>query len=388
MYLDTLAIHGGQKPDPVTGAIAPPIVTSQNGAFRHLEDPIQIEYARTGNPIRETLEDLVAELEGGGEGFAFASGIAAINCLFFTLNKGDHAIFGNNLYSGIVRSAHLLFSKFLEVDFVDLNDTATLEKTIQPTTKYIFAETPSNPLLRLVDLEKLQEISLKYKVPYIIDSTFATPYLLKPFDYGAETVIHSTSKYLSGHHDLLGGVLVTKNKELAEKLKLYSKTLGAIPSPYDIYNTIRGIKTLALRVEKQCKSAEKIARFLEEKVDKVYYPGLPSHPDHDIAKKQMKGYGGVIAFEVGGDYRAFAKNIANQDPPIITLAESFGSVNSFLSHPPTMSHAYLGPEGREKAGIKDNLFRLSAGIENVDDIIESLDNALRYIGRPILSYQI
>jgi cystathionine beta-lyase/cystathionine gamma-synthase len=377
MKIETIAVHGGQNPNPVTGAIATPITTAINGAFSALEDPIQIEYARTQNPTRETLENLVAELEGGGEAVAFSSGIAAIHCLFATLDKEAHIIFGNKLYGGSVRLADIVLSKFLEINFVDPNDTKSLETMIKPNTKYIFVETPTNPSLDVIDLKALQDFSSSTGIPYILDNTFLTPYLLKGFDYGAEAIIHSTTKYLSGHNDLLGGVITTRNKELSKKLRLYAKTLGAIPGPHDVYNTIRGIKTLALRMDRHCENAEKVARFLDGEVARVYYPGLSNHPGHEIAKGQMNGYGGVVSFEVDGDYRKFADAIASQNPPVIYLAESFGGTESLLSHPATMSHAYLGPKGRAAVGIKDNLFRLSVGIEHVDDIINSLKMGLR-----------
>lgn len=378
MKIETTAVHGGQKPDPVTGAIATPITLAKNGAFTALEDPIGIEYGRTQNPTRETLENLVAELEGGGEGIAFATGMAAINCLFETLDKDDHIILGDKLYGGTVRLVDLVLSKFLEIDFVNPNDIGRLEATVKPNTRYILVETPTNPLLDVVDLEALQEFSTSTGIPYILDNTFATPYLLPSFDYGAETAIHSTSKYLGGHNDLLGGVIVTRNSKLAEKLRLYAKTIGSTPSPYDAYNTIRGIKTLALRMDRHCENAQKVAEFLEEhdNVLHVYYPGLPSHPGHEIAKRQMKGFGGVVSFEVEGDYRQFANAVASQDAPTIYLAESLGGVESLIAHPATMSHQYVGPEVRAAVGIKDNLFRLSVGIEHVDDIIYSLKTAL------------
>ena len=376
MKIETIAVHGGQKPDPVTGAIATPITTAINGAFRALENPIGMEYARTQNPTKEILENLVAELEGSGEAVAFSSGIAAINCMFATLDKGDHVIFGNKLYGGSIRLADIVLSKFLEIDFVDPNDIENLKATVKPNTKYVFVETPTNPLLNVIDLEALADFSSSAGIPYILDNTFLTPYLLRGFDYGAEAIVHSTSKYLGGHNDLLGGIVATKNKELAEKLRLYARTLGAIPGPHDVYNTIRGAKTLALRMDRHCENAEKVAEFLHENVARVNYPGLPNHPRHEVAKRQMKGYGGVVSFEVDGDYKQFANAIASQDPAIIYLAESFGGPESLLSHPATMSHSYLGPRGRGAVGIKDNLFRLSVGIEHVDDIIYSLKTAL------------
>lgn len=379
MKTETIAVHGAGGPDPSTGAIAIPIVTAKNGAFRGIEEPILIEYCRTQNPTREGLEKLVAKLEGGEYAVAFASGIAAIDCFFQTLKKGDHIIFGKKIYGGSRRLADLILSKFLEIDFIDASDIKSIGNTIKQNTRYIFIETPTNPLLDIVDLEAMNHLSKSTGVPYVIDNTFATPCLLKPFDYGAEIIIHSTSKYLGGHNDLLGGVIVTKNKETHEKLKLYAKTLGSTPSPYDVYNTIRGIKTIALRMDRHCKNARKVAEFLSchENIEHVYYPGLINHPGHSIAKKQMKDFGGVVSFEVKRDYKKFAKAIASQGPPIY-LAESLGGVESLLTHPATMSHAYLTAEQRKDVGIKDNLFRLSAGIEHYEDIIDRLRTSLEF----------
>jgi cystathionine beta-lyase/cystathionine gamma-synthase len=327
------------------------------------------------------LEKQISALEGGDEAIAFSSGVAAIHCLFATLNKGDHIICGDKLYGGSTRLVDLVLSKFLEIDFVNPNNSAALKAAIRPNTKYILIETPTNPLLDIIDLEILDKISKETGVPYAIDNTFATPYLLSAFDFGAETIIHSTSKYLGGHDDLLGGVIITKNKTLAERIRLFSKTLGPIPSPYDIYNTIRGIKTLPVRMDRHCKNAQKIAEYLinNKKVEKVYYPGLASHRGHEIAKRQMKKFGGVVSFEVRGDYKKFANAIASDENHIIYLTESLGGVESLLTHPATMSHAYLGEAGRKKAGIKDNLLRLSAGLEHADDIIAALDSAFAEI---------
>lgn len=374
LKIETRAVHGGQAPDPVTGAIAPNITVAKNGAFRGIGEPIKLEYTRGWHPTRDILEKQIAELEGGGEAIVFSSGVAAIHCLFATLNKGDHIICGDKLYGGSVRLADLVLSKFLEIDFINPNDSAALKTAIKPNTKYILIETPTNPLLDIIDLNTLQKIYEETGVPYAIDNTFATPYLLSAFDYGAETIIHSTSKYLGGHDDLLGGVIITRNKNLAERIRLFSKTLGPIPSPFDIYNTIRGIKTLAVRMDRHCENAKKIAEYLasNKKIEKIYYPGLANHPGHEIAKSQMKKFGGVVSFEVRGDYKKFARAIASEKNHVIYLTESLGGVESLLTHPATMSHAYLKEAGRKKAGIKDNLLRLSAGLEHADDIINAL----------------
>ncbi len=376
LNIETIAVHGGHSPDPITGEIVPAIVTSKNGAFRRIGEPIGIEYGRVQNPTRESLERLVAELEDGGEAVAFSSGIAAIHCLFQTLQKGDHAIFGNKLYGGSMRLAEEVLKKYTDVDYADVNDMDGLRNTVKSNTKYVLVETPTNPLLDVIDMEALQGFSASTGIPYVLDNTFATPVLLSGFDYGAEIVIYSTSKYLGGHSNLIGGVIVTRNHKLAEKMRFLRKTLGSIPGPHDVYSTIIGIKTLPLRMKRHCKNGQKVAEFLSShpQIERVYYPGLPSHPGHKTARRQMKGYGGVVSFEVAGDYKKFAEAIASQG--VIYLAESLGSVESILSHPATMSHAYLTEEGRKAAGIKDNLFRLSVGIEHPEDITSSLEDAL------------
>ncbi len=377
MKIETITVHGGQRPDPVSGAIATPITTAKNGAFRALGEPIKITSGRTHNPVREVLEKLFAELEGGEEAVAFSSGVAAINCLFHTLEPGDHVIMGNKLYGGTVRLADMVLGKFLKIDFADPNDTEKLKGLIKRNTKYIFVETPTNPLLDIVNLEAVRDVAQAAGVQVIVDNTFATPCLLRPFDYGAETIIHSTSKYLGDHNDLIGGAIVTRNKELAERLRLYARTLGSIPGPHDAYNAVRGAKTLALRMERHCENAQRVADFLVEHkgVGRVYYPGLPDHPGHAVARRQMKGFGGVVSFEMEGDYRKFANTIASKAPPVY-LAESLGGTETLLTHPPTMCHSYLTPEQRAEVGIRENLFRLSVGIEHADDIIERLKTAL------------
>jgi cysteine-S-conjugate beta-lyase len=378
MKIETAVVHGGQKPDPTTGAIIPNITTSVSGAFRGLDEPSLIEYGREQNPTRSILEKLVGELEGGKYCFAFSSGLSAIHGVLSTLDQGDHIILGKNLYGGTIRLANTVLSKFLKIDYVDLNNLGCLSSAIKPNTKYILVESPANPLLDIVDLELLGSISSSAGVPYILDNTFATPVLQRGFDLGAEVIVHSITKYLSGHNNVVGGLVVTNNSLLAEKLVRYQKTLGAILSPFDCYSTILGIKTLALRMERHCENAQKVAEFLEsqENISRVYYPGLKSHPAHEIASKQMSAYGGMVSFEVKGDYKKFARAVTSQDPPIVYLAKSLGATESLLSHPATMSHKDLGAKAREDIGIKDNLFRLSVGIEHVDDIIYSLKTAL------------
>lgn len=380
--IETLVVHGGQRPDPATGAITTPIHLATVGAYGDLDEQILLGYGRDENPTRESLEKLCAELEDGGFGFAFSSGMAAISSFFATLSKGSHVVLGNQLYGGTIRLAGFFLSKYLKVSYADPNDIGSLEAAVKPNTAYIFVETITNPLLDVIDLEALQKFSEAKGIPFVLDNTFATPYLLQGFNFGAKAIIYSTSKYLAGHNDVLGGIVVTKDPTLAKELAFYQKTLGAVPGPYDVYNTIRGMQTLVLRMERQCENAQKIAEFLEGRVQRVYYPGLLSHSGHETATRQMPlGYGGVVSFEIAGDYKRFAQFLASQEPPIIYLAKSLGGVQSLLSHPATMSHANLTPEERASIGIKDNLFRLSVGIEHVDDLIGSLDTALLEIGK-------
>ncbi|MBI5148936.1 aminotransferase class I/II-fold pyridoxal phosphate-dependent enzyme [Candidatus Pacearchaeota archaeon] len=382
MDIETIAVHGGQHPDE-KGAIAPPIYASKNYSFLELEKSTGYEYSRSGNPTRTVLENLINELEDGFGCLTFSSGLAAIECLFQTLDKGSHVILSDKLYGGTFRLANKVLSKYLEIETANFNNIKEIKSKIKSNTKYLFLETPTNPLLEIIDLNEIKKISEESGVPFIVDNTFATPYLLKPFEYSAETIVHSISKFLSGHDDVLAGAIVTKNIKLLEDLKLYSKTIGSVLSPFDAYLAIRGIKTLTLRMEKHCENAGKIAEFLSgnEKVKKVFYPGLKSHAGYEVARQQMKGFGGVVCFEIDSDregVKRFADYFAS-NPDVIYLAESLGGVESLIAHPATMSHSSLTEEQREKAGISYNLFRLSCGIENSSDIVECLENALRKI---------
>ena len=382
--IDSLCVHAGwwaRTDQP----IVPPVSISKIPEWGSLDDAASIHfaYARSGNPTTAILEERMAELEGSGQALAFPSGSSAIATFFLTMEPGGHIILGDNLYGGTEWLAKNLLTKFLKVSFVDTTDIASIRAAINKDTKWIFVETPTNPLLKVVDLKALEALSNEKGVPYALDSTFATPVLLQGFDYGAKVIIHASSKYLNGHNDLLGGVLITTDQAVAESCALYRRRTGAVTDPRNSSEVLRGLETLAIRMEKHCDNAVKVAQYLEGaasdgRIGTIYYPGLVSHPQHGIAQQQMKGYGGVISFEVVGDYQGFAREVnrTNNSGSVIYLSESLGGVQSLLAHPATMSHRHMTTEEREAAGIKDNLFRLSVGIENPDDIIASLQYGL------------
>jgi cystathionine beta-lyase/cystathionine gamma-synthase len=375
--LDSILAHGA-GPDSETGALARPVEASVVGAFRGLKpgDEAPLQYSRGGTPSRSQLESLLAALEGGGEAFTFASGMAAINCFFQTVPKGSHVILGSQLYgrTRVLADEHL--SKFLEISYADPNDTEGLKALVKDNTKYVFLETMTNPLLRVADLTALQEFSFETGIPYVIDNTFA-PYLVRGFDYGAEAVIYSLTKYIGGHNDVLGGAVVTQNVELADKLRRTSETLGAVLGSGETTLTIRSLQTLPVRMERHCSNALKVARFLKNRVSRVYYPGLPGEDTYQVARKQFRhGFGGVVSFEIEGDYQKFAEAIAWQEPAIIHITKSLGGTASMLSYPATMSHANLSLQERNDLGIPDNLFRLSVGLEDYKDIIRGLKTGL------------
>ena len=377
MKFATKAIHAGNKRDSSTGSINIPIYQTST----YVQDGIGINkgfvYSRTDNPSRRALEENLAALEGGRYGLAFASGLAAVNTVINMLKSGDHVVSANDLYGGTYRIFTKLFTNYgLTFDFVDSTDLRNITNAIKTNTKVLWLETPSNPLLKITDLKSALAIAKKHKLVSVVDNTFATPYLQSPLNFGADIVLHSTTKYLGGHSDILGGSLITNNKGLYERLKFFQNAVGAVPGPMDCFLTLRGTKTLALRMERHCENALAIAKFLSRhpKVKKVYYPGLKSHPGHAIAKKQMKGFGGMVSFEVKGDLRKTKKVVASTK--LFALAESLGCVRSLVNHPPTMTHASVPADVRKKVGINDNLIRLSIGIENIDDLIADIKQAL------------
>lgn len=377
----TLAIHAGQPSDPTTGAVTFPIY--QTSTF-HQEEPGVHKgfcYSRTGNPSRQALEENLAALEGARFGLAFASGLSAVNTVLNLLRAGDHVVTGRDLYGGSYRIFTKLYSKFgVEFTFVDTTRIEEVEKTLTPRTKVLWLESPSNPLLTVTDIAACAVLARERGVLTVVDNTFATPYLQRPLEMGADIVVHSTTKYLGGHSDVIGGALVTNNEGLYEDLKFFQNAVGAIPGPLDCFLVLRGTKTLALRMERHCANAREIARWLagHPKVARVYFPGLSDHPQHALAARQMKDFGAMVSFEVRADVegtKAFIRRLR-----LWTLAESLGSVKSLLAHPPTMTHASVEPEVRRRNGINDGLVRLSVGLEDVQDLIEDLDQALGAVG--------
>lgn len=378
MKFETRAIHTGNKRDDATGAIAVPIYQTST----YVQDAVGVHkgycYSRTDNPTRHALEVNLASLENAKYGVAFASGLAAVNTVLNLLKTGDHIVSANDLYGGTYRIFTKLFVNYgMSFDFIDATDLANISNAIKPNTKVLWLETPSNPLLKITDLKGAIAIARKHKILSVVDNTFATPYLQQPLALDADIVIHSTTKYLGGHSDIIGGALLTDNKELYEQLKFYQNAVGAVPGPLDCFLTLRGTKTLALRMQKHCTNAMTIARFLARhpKVARVYYPGLPAHPGHKIARKQMSGFGGMVSFEVKGNART-TKRIA-ASTKLFALAESLGCTRSLINHPPSMTHASVPPEVRKRIGINDNLIRLSVGIEDAGDLIADLGQALR-----------
>ncbi|SFR54091.1 cystathionine gamma-lyase [Pseudidiomarina maritima] len=379
MKFATRAIHGGQSPEPATGAVMPPIFTSSTYIQESPGVHKGFEYSRSHNPTRFAWERAVASLEGGKQGLAFASGMAATSTIMELLDSGDHVIAMDDLYGGTFR----LFDKVrgrsagLEFSYVDLADLSAVEAAITPKTRMIWIETPSNPMLKLVDIAAVAAIAKQHNMIVVVDNTFATPYNQRPLELGAHIVMHSATKYLNGHSDMVGGIAVVgDNDELVEKMLFLQNSVGAVAGPFDSYLALRGVKTLALRMKHHNEAALKLAQWLDAhpQVEKVIYPGLPSHPQHELAKKQMSGFGGMISILLKGDLdkaRRFLEAVE-----IFALAESLGGVESLIEHPAIMTHASIPKENREKLGILDNFVRISVGIEDLDDLIADLDRAL------------
>lgn len=377
MKFNTKAIHAGQKPEETTGAVMPPIFQTSTYAQKAPNDHQGYDYARVGNPTRTSLENLIAGLEEADECACFASGVAAIDGIMKTLRPGDHVISTNDLYGGTYRLFTQVFEPYgIEFSFVDMTDIQEVESAFQNNTKLVWMETPTNPLLRIIDIKAVTKLTRSRNILSIVDNTFASPYLQRPLTLGADAVMHSTTKYLGGHSDAIGGAVATSNKELMEKLRFQIKTSGAVPGPMDCYLILRGIKTLHVRVQRSVENAKKIASFLNEhpKVGEVFYPGLESHAQHDIASQQMDDFGAMVSFSLKDDSIEKASEFMSKTG-IFTLAESLGGVESLISHPASMTHGSIPKEVREKAGLKDSLIRLSLGIEDVDDLIKDLNQA-------------
>ena len=372
----TRAVHAGQVPDPLAGAVMTPIYQTSTYVQQGLGKHKGYEYARTSNPTRQALERNIAALEGGLNGFAFSSGLAALDAVIKLLSAGDHVVSGENVYGGSHRQMTHIWSRLgLTFTFVDGGDTAAVAAAVTPETKLVYAETPTNPMMRLCDLAATGEIARKAGALFAVDNTFATPFFQQPLQFGADIVLHSTTKYLNGHSDMIGGMLVTSRDDLAERLAFIQNGSGAVPGPFDCWLALRGAKTLALRMRQHDASGRRIAEWLgtHPRVKRVYYPGLPSHPQHELARRQMKGFGGMISIELGDV--AVARRFV-EHTKIFALAESLGGVESLIGHPASMTHASVPREMRERMGLTDSLVRLSVGIEDVDDLIADLDQAL------------
>ncbi|MGE3920030.1 MAG: cystathionine gamma-synthase [Gammaproteobacteria bacterium] len=379
LSLNTRVIHAGQEPEPSTGAVMTPIFATSTYVQSSPGVHQGYEYSRTRNPTRFAYEQCVADLENGKAGYAFASGMAATATILDLLEHGSHIIASNDLYGGTFRLFDKVRSKSagLQFSFVDLTDPNALLKHIRPETRLVWVETPSNPMLKLIDLEKIANIAKKHRLITVADNTFASPILQNPLNLGCDMVMHSATKYLNGHSDVVGGIVVVNdNQELIEKMAFLQNSVGAIAGPFDSFLVLRGIKTLALRMQRHCENAISIAQWLEKhpKIEKVIYPGLTSHSQHALAKQQMRGFGGMITTVLKGDL-AFAKRFLERCS-LFSLAESLGGVESLIEHPAIMTHASIPPNTRSELGISDGLVRLSVGIESVDDLIADLNYAL------------
>lgn len=379
MKFATAAIHAGQHPDPTTGAIMTPVyqtstfVQESPGVFKDNYD-----YARSANPTRTALEANLAALEGGRFGVCFSSGCAAMSAVIHNLKSGDHVVLCDDVYGGTFRLFDKIFAQFgVSYTLVDMSDRAQTAAAFRPQTKLVWLETPTNPMLKVVDIQSVVELAKEHHALVAVDNTFATPFLQNPLALGADIVCHSTTKYLGGHSDVIGGALVVDDTALAEKLHYIQNAVGGVPGPWDCFLLLRSTKTLPVRMERHCSNALKVARFLEshKSIERVYYPGLPSHPQHELATKQMRGFGGMISAVLGGgldNSRRFLERVK-----IFALGESLGGVESLIEHPAIMTHASIPPANRAKLGIVDGLVRFSVGIEDVDDLLADIEQALR-----------
>ena len=377
----TLAIHAGQTPDPSTGAIMTPIYQTSTYVQKSPGEHQGHEYARVSNPTRTVLEKNLAALEAAQHGVCFSSGVACTDAILKSLRPGDHIISTNDLYGGTFRLFRQVFEPFgLKFSFVDMRDLDEVAAAITEDTRLMWIETPTNPLIRVLDLEKLAGLAKSHAVDVAVDNTFASPYLQQPLTWGADLVMHSSTKYLGGHSDLIGGVVCTNRDDWNEKLRFQVKCAGAVPGPMDCFLNLRGTKTLHVRMERHCKNAMEIAQFLNDhsKVGRVYYPGLPGDPGHEVAKKQMRHFGGMLSFTLQNDSVENAMRVL-ASTSVFSLAESLGGVESLIGHPASMTHASIPREDRIKAGLSDSLIRLSVGIEEVQDLIYDIDAALQTV---------
>lgn len=378
MKFGTKAIHAGVSPDKSTGAIMTPIYQTSTYVQEEIGVNKGYAYSRTQNPTRHALENNLAAIENGKYGACFGSGLAAIDCVIKMLNPGDEVISTNDLYGGTFRLFKTIFEKYgIVFHFVGMSDPLAVEAMVNENTKLIWVETPTNPMMNVIDIEAMASISKKAGAWLCVDNTFATPYLQNPLDLGADIIMHSATKYLGGHSDVVMGALITSDDEIADEMYRIQNSSGAVTGPMDSFLVLRGIKTLHLRMQRHCENGEKVATFLNNhpKVDTVYWPGLESHSSHDLAKKQMRGFGGMLSFTLVGNRMEDAHNVVKK-VKVLALAESLGGVESLIGHPATMTHGSIPKEEREKIGIVDSLIRLSVGIEDAEDIIEDLRQAL------------
>jgi cystathionine beta-lyase/cystathionine gamma-synthase len=377
MRFETIAIHAGDRPDPATGAISVPIYQTSTFVFEDVGKTRGWDYSRTGNPTRKVLEDTIAQLEGGKAGFAFATGMAAETTVMHLLKTGDHVISGDDIYGGTYRLFQDVMTDFgLEFTFLRMDTSKSIEEAIRPNTRMLWIETPSNPLLNVVDLDMVVDMGRRHNLLTVIDNTFATPCFLRPIEYGIDLVVHSTTKYLNGHSDVVGGAVVTTTDELSQKVQFLLNAMGTCAAPFDCWLVLRGIETLPVRMKQHEENALAVANYLERhpKVKRVLYPGLKSHRGHEIARRQMKGFGGIVSFEPEGGIEA--ANSFLRELKVFSLAGSLGDVASLAEHAASMSHDSMSRDYRREVGLTDELIRLSVGLENADDLIEDLEQAL------------
>lgn len=377
MKFSTRAIHTGQEPDPSTGALMTPIFQTSTYAQAGMGENKGYEYARTGNPTRTALEACLASLENGKYGLAFASGLAAEHAVLSLLNAGEHMVSCDDLYGGTYRIFERIMKRYnVETSYVTANAVNEYEQAIRPNTRLIWLETPTNPLLQLADIQAIAEIAHRHNILLVVDNTFSSPYFQQPLDLGADIVLHSTTKYINGHSDVIGGVVITNDDEIYQAIKFHQNAAGAVPGPFDAWLTLRGVKTLALRMKQHEENAFSVAKFLSEhpRVEKVYYPGLASHPDHELAKRQMHGFGGMVSFQFKGTLEDVDTVVRRLK--VFTFAESLGGIESLVCHPASMTHGSIPREIREARGLTDTLLRLSVGIEDVEDLLADLHQAL------------
>ena len=380
MKFDTKVVRAGIEPDPTTGAIVPPIYQTATYVLPEVGRDLGFDYTRSANPTREILENNLATIEGGRFGTCFSSGMSAVDSVLKLLKKGDHVVCSDDVYGGVSRHFNnILVNYGLTFTYVDSSNPENVENAITSETKLFWIETPTNPLLKITDLNAISKIAKKHQILFGVDSTFATPVFLRPFEFGADIVMHSTTKYISGHNQIIGGIIITNDEEIHERMKFVQKTIGAVPSPFDCWLTLLGVKTLHLRMHRHASNAQAVAEFLEShpQVEKITYPGLKSHPQYGVAKEQMDGFSGMISFELKGGIPAGTTVMNNVK--LCSLAESLGAVETMITHPATMTHVDVPAEERYARGLTDGLVRISVGIEDPVDIIDDLKQALEKV---------